>query len=153
MLPQSSSHHQPLPLRYRATRVDQRADIITQMERFCIPANGFLSYARLRASSEVSTARLEVVRPVPEPTVVVTQLLLTTPGIEIDAQNSIGQTPLHVACARGNWSVVRLLLEAGASSIVKDRRGLTPGQVALKRGMPIPIDLLPSLGDPVAIYQ
>lgn len=86
----------------------------------------------------------------PESTAMVTQLLLTTPGIEIDAQNSIGQTPLHVACSRGNWPVVRLLLEAGASSIVKDRRGLTPGQVALKRGMPIPNDLLPSLGDPVA---
>jgi acetoin utilization deacetylase AcuC-like enzyme/ankyrin repeat protein len=85
-----------------------------------------------------------------EPSVVVTQLLLTTTGIEIDALNSVGQTPLHVACARGNWSVVRLLLEAGASSKVKDRRGMTPGQVALKRGMPIPNDLLPSLGDPVA---
>jgi len=86
----------------------------------------------------------------PDSTVVVTQLLLSTPGIEIDAQNSIGQTPLHVACSRGNWPVVRLLLEAGANSSIKDRRGLTPGQLALKRGMPIPNDLLPSLGDPVA---
>ena len=77
----------------------------------------------------------------------VTQLLLATPGIEIDAQNSLGQTPLHIACARGNWPVVRLLLEAGAGANMKDRRGLTPGQVAVKRGMPVPNDLLPALGD------
>jgi hypothetical protein len=83
-------------------------------------------------------------------TELVIQILLSTPGIEIDAQNSVGQTPLHFACARGYWAAVRLLLEAGASYSIKDKRGLTPGQVALKRGMPIPNDLLPSLGDPVS---
>lgn len=80
----------------------------------------------------------------------VTQLLLSTPGIEIDAQNSVGQTPLHVACSRGNWPVVRLLLVAGASPSINDKRGMTPGQVALKRGMPVPNDLLSSLGDPAS---
>lgn len=81
---------------------------------------------------------------------VVTELLLATPGIEVDAQNSIGQTPLHVACSRGNWPVARLLLEAGADASAKDKRGMTPGQVALKRGMPVPNDLLSSLGDPTS---
>jgi hypothetical protein len=86
-----------------------------------------------------------------EMTAVVTQILLSTPGIEIDAQNSSGQTPLHVACSRGSWSVVRLLLRTGASPNSKDRRGLTPIQLALKRGMPIPVDLRSALGDTLTL--
>jgi ankyrin repeat protein len=78
----------------------------------------------------------------------VTQVLLQAPGIEVDAQNSVGQTPLHVACARGNWNVVRYLLKAGANPDVADRRGFTPGQHAHKRGMPIPNDLIQTLGGP-----
>jgi len=77
-----------------------------------------------------------------------TQVLLGTAGIEVDGINSIGQTALHVACARGNWPVVRLLLQAESDPNIADRRGFTPGQVAYKRGMPIPSDLLASLGDP-----
>lgn len=78
----------------------------------------------------------------------VTELLLKASDIEIDAQNSVGQTPLHVACARGNWNVVRLLLDKGASPAIADRRGFTPGQHSHKRGMPIPNDLLKILGGP-----
>jgi ankyrin repeat protein len=78
----------------------------------------------------------------------VTQILLGTPGIEFDATNSVGQTALHVACSRGNWNVVRRLLQAGASPDIADRRGFTPGQCGHKRGMPIPNDLLEVLGGP-----
>ena len=78
----------------------------------------------------------------------VTMILLCTPGIEVDATNSVGQTPLHVACARGNWNAVRLLQQAGASLDLADRRGYTPGQLAHKRGMLIPLDLLEMLGGP-----
>jgi len=78
----------------------------------------------------------------------VTQILLKTPGIEVDATNSVGQTPLHVACLRGNWIAVRLLLQAGANVDIADRRGYTPGQQAHKRGMLIPNDLLETLGGP-----
>lgn len=78
----------------------------------------------------------------------VTQLLLQAPSIEVDAQNSVGQTPLHVACARGSWNAVRQLLKAGANPDVADRRGFTPGQHAHKRGMPIPNDLMDTLGGP-----
>lgn len=78
----------------------------------------------------------------------VAELLLKSSDIEIDAQNSVGQTPLHVGCSRGNWNVVRLLLNSGASSTIADRRGFTPGQHAYKRGMPIPNDLLKILGGP-----
>jgi len=78
----------------------------------------------------------------------VTEILVQTNGIELNAQNSVGQTPLHVACARGNWIVARTLLEAGASPDIADRRGFTPGQHAHKRGMLIPNDLLVTLGGP-----
>lgn len=76
------------------------------------------------------------------------QILLATEGIEIDATNTVGQTALHFACARGNWIVVRLLLQAGANPDLADRRGFTPGQLAHKRGMPIPNDLMETLGGP-----
>jgi len=84
----------------------------------------------------------------PSSAALLTQVLLGTFGIELDATNMMGQTPLHVACTRGNWPVVRLLLTAGASPGIADRRGFTPGQLSHKRGMPIPNDLLDKLGDP-----
>jgi len=77
----------------------------------------------------------------------ITQILLKTPGVEVDAKNNYGQTPLHMACMRGNWVVARLLLQAGAAPDVTDRRGFTPGQIARKRGMHIPNDILPTLGE------
>lgn len=79
-----------------------------------------------------------------------TQVLLGTNGIEVDAVNVMGRTPLHTACSRGNWAVVRLLLQAGASTTIKDKIGLSPGQLSYKRGMPIPNDLADSLGEPPA---
>jgi len=82
------------------------------------------------------------------PPVQVTKILLNSADIEVDATNSIGQSPLHVACSKGNWRTVRLLLEAGANSSLADRRGFTPGQLSHKRGMPIPNDLLEVLGGP-----
>jgi len=75
-----------------------------------------------------------------------TQILLSTPGIEVDPRNNYGRTPLHVACSRGNWAVLRLLLEAGADPLLRDQRGFTPGAIAYKRGMSIPNDLITSLG-------
>lgn len=80
----------------------------------------------------------------------VTQNLLGTPGIEVDAPNALGQTALHIACSRGNWPVARLLLQAGADPEVVDKRGLTPGHLAHKRGLPIPDELTSTLGGPSA---
>ncbi|GKY96269.1 hypothetical protein MPSEU_000586400 [Mayamaea pseudoterrestris] len=76
-----------------------------------------------------------------------TQVLLNADGIEVDALNALGQTPLHIACMRGNWPVVRLLMEAGADTHILDRRGYTPGQLAYKRGMFIPEEMVGQLGD------
>lgn len=77
-----------------------------------------------------------------------TQVLLGTSGIEVDALNVLGQTPLHIACMKRNWPVARLLLQAGANPKIEDRRGHTPGHLCYKRAMPIPNDLCDSLGDP-----
>lgn len=82
------------------------------------------------------------------PEAMLTQLLLRTEGIEVDALNTVGQTPLHIACLRGNWVVARLLVQAEADPNIADRRGFTPGQLAHKRGMPIPVDLINPLGGP-----
>jgi acetoin utilization deacetylase AcuC-like enzyme/ankyrin repeat protein len=79
---------------------------------------------------------------------ILTQILLNTKGIEVDAKTNYGRTPLHVACSRGNWPVARLLLEAGANPKETDARGFTPGGLAYKRGMPIPNDLVSLLGPP-----
>ncbi|KAL7559181.1 hypothetical protein ACA910_013189 [Epithemia clementina (nom. ined.)] len=88
-------------------------------------------------------------QPTADPTAaLLTQVLLGTTGIEVDAINGVGQTALHIACSRGNWAVVRLLLHAESDSDIADRRGFTPGQLAYKRGMPIPADLRANLGDP-----
>ena len=71
----------------------------------------------------------------------VTKLLLATDKIDIDARNNYGRTALHIATSRGNWYVARLLLTAGADATILDKRGLTPGARAIKRGMVIPNDL------------
>lgn len=84
----------------------------------------------------------------PSTEALLTQVLLGTNGIEVDALNVLGQTPLHVACMRRNWPVARLLIQAGASPTITDRRNHTPGHLAHKRAMPIPNDLYDVLGDP-----
>lgn len=73
-------------------------------------------------------------------------VLLAVPGIEVNAVNNYGQTPLHVAAARGNWATARLLLRAGANPSLRDRREYTPGQWAAKRGIVVPNDLERFLG-------
>jgi acetoin utilization deacetylase AcuC-like enzyme/ankyrin repeat protein len=77
---------------------------------------------------------------------IMTQMLLNTPGIEVDVTNNYGRSPLHIAASRGNWQVVSLLLAAGANAQLKDQRGLTAGLFALKKGMAIPIDQAAALG-------
>ena len=76
---------------------------------------------------------------------IMTKMLLDAPGIEVDAQNNFGRTPLHIAASRGNWQVARLLLSAGANALAKDARGMTPGNLAMKRGIPIPNDIISEL--------
>jgi ankyrin repeat protein len=94
------------------------------------------------------TDSMESDRVVSSTDALLTQVLLGTSGIEVDAVNVLGQTPLHIACMKRNWPVVRLLLQAGANPKIEDRRGHTPGHLCYKRAMPIPNDLYDVLGDP-----
>mmetsp|Transcript_9501 Transcript_9501/g.21229 ORF Transcript_9501/g.21229 Transcript_9501/m.21229 type:complete len:1072 (+) Transcript_9501:138-3353(+) len=81
-------------------------------------------------------------QPTSPPMAVVTQMLLSTEGIEVDPPNNYGRTPLHIACYHGNWPVARLLLQRGAAALALDKRGYTPGRIAQRRGMVIPNDIL-----------
>lgn len=49
-----------------------------------------------------------------------------TPGRELVKKNHKGETPLHVACIKGNVARVRSLLEAKATPNTKDNAGWTP---------------------------
>jgi len=86
-------------------------------------------------------------------TAMVTRMLLSTPGIEVDPTNTYGRTPLHIAALRGNWAVARLLLHHGANPNTRDQKGDTPGALAMKRGMVVPSDLLPQLGNGNSVFQ
>ncbi len=57
-------------------------------------------------------------------------------GSDIDAINPTGETALHVAAAQGRDAVTQLLVEAGASLGIRNRRGQTPLGVLLARPAP-----------------
>jgi ankyrin repeat protein len=60
-------------------------------------------------------------------------LMLRRQGVDMNAQDKDGFTPLHLASAGGKLEVVRLLVEHGADIHVKDKAGRTAYQVALAK--------------------
>eukprot|EP01043_Picozoa_sp_COSAG02_P002731 COSAG02_NODE_65_length_42645_cov_26.951934_1_plen_360_part_10 len=60
----------------------------------------------------------------------VVEWLVRAPGIEIDAQNGSGSTALHFAANNGKADCVLVLLEGGASALLKDKEGRTALKVA-----------------------
>uniref|UniRef100_A0A3P9AIA0 phospholipase A2 n=1 Tax=Esox lucius TaxID=8010 RepID=A0A3P9AIA0_ESOLU len=61
----------------------------------------------------------------------------------INARDGLGQTPLHLACERGDVGCVRALLEeCQARTDVKDKNGETPMHSAAKQDSPIIIQAL-----------
>lgn len=56
----------------------------------------------------------------------VVQLLLDDAAVNKDTVNARNQTALHLACAEGHISVVRILLEQGASVDARDYAERTP---------------------------
>ena len=54
-------------------------------------------------------------------------------GCDVDAKNDLGQTPLHMALARGNTRSVERLVEYGASVHAVDLDGCTPLHYATSR--------------------
>ena len=51
--------------------------------------------------------------------------VLTDAGADIEARNSLGRSPLLVACENGNISEVKMLVEAGAGVRATDNEGDT----------------------------
>jgi ankyrin repeat protein len=54
-------------------------------------------------------------------------------GSDVNAVNPAGETALHIASSQGYDTVVRLLAEHGADLNVRNKRGLTPLGVLLRR--------------------
>ena len=59
--------------------------------------------------------------------------MLLDKGADPNAQSASGGTPLHTAAFTGDIAVIELLLAAGASSDIRDGKGLTPLDVARER--------------------
>ena len=51
-------------------------------------------------------------------------------GVEVNAKNSAGSTPLHEAALVGDWPLVRYLLSRGANPNISNRKNQTPLDVA-----------------------
>lgn len=47
-------------------------------------------------------------------------------GSDLDQQNAGGRTAMHLASEQGNAAILRMLLEAGANPLKKDKQGETP---------------------------
>ncbi|XP_026286770.1 BRCA1-associated RING domain protein 1-like [Frankliniella occidentalis] len=69
-----------------------------------------------------------------------------TPGRELSKKNHKGETPLHVACIKGNVDRIRTLLSANASPNTKDNAGWTPLHEAAIRGFTEVVELLLKAG-------
>jgi Ankyrin repeats (3 copies) len=92
---------------------------------------------------------------------------LLAAGASLTAKTPQGNTALHCAAAQGRWGAVRALLSAAATAAaavsgsssssaensgtvaaagVKNRQGLTAVQLALKKGLAVPADVLELVG-------
>jgi len=68
--------------------------------------------------------------------------LIELPSLDLDTKAKMGHTPLHLAAEKGNYAVVKLLIEHGASTDVKTEHNMTPAALARQRGQYKISDLL-----------
>lgn len=59
------------------------------------------------------------------------ELLATIEGLDWNARNSQGRTPLHLAVKEGNVNKMRIILDNGGSVSIRDREGMTPIQLSV----------------------
>jgi ankyrin repeat protein len=59
--------------------------------------------------------------------------LLTTTGLPIDHQNNAGETPLHLACFKGQLLAAEVLCESGASLHIKSHKCASALSLSLSR--------------------
>ena len=64
----------------------------------------------------------------------VVQVLLEQPDIALNVSNDQGATALHLAAVKGNESLTRSLLLAGADPSVGDHKGRTAENLAAATG-------------------
>jgi ankyrin repeat protein len=68
--------------------------------------------------------------------------LLLEQGADVKAVNDAGETPLHKAVRYPEYESVRELLRHGADKSIRNAEGLTPVQIAEKRGWTNLVELL-----------
>ncbi len=79
------------------------------------------------------------------------QVLLGAPGVDVNAKDTLLQTPLHAACMGGSSDVVRLLLAHGADAGAVGKNGWTPLHRAASKGFTDICQMLVEAGaDPCA---
>ncbi|KAH6917468.1 ankyrin repeat-containing domain protein [Coprinopsis sp. MPI-PUGE-AT-0042] len=72
----------------------------------------------------------------------VKELIERNPGLNLNAADEYGYTPLHLASDRGHLEVVKLLLDKGADKSIKDPDDFTPKSLAEIAGNKEIADLL-----------
>jgi len=58
--------------------------------------------------------------------------MLIEHGARVNEQDAFGRTPLHIAVAINDDTMIRLLVENGANPCIKNNSGETPLDIALK---------------------
>lgn len=72
--------------------------------------------------------------------------LLSARGIDLNAANPKGQTPLHLAVAAANLKLAKQLISAGAKVNLADSSGKTALEIAEEQGEPTMVTLLEQYG-------
>ncbi|CAD6197565.1 unnamed protein product [Caenorhabditis auriculariae] len=71
----------------------------------------------------------------------IVRLLLSQPRIKIDARDSEGNTPLHLACDENREEVALMLVHRGAIADMKNKEEKTPWQLALNKNPELAVKL------------